>query len=467
MPTSTALSSELLKQLHAVLGSSHVIGGEELRQRPISHWNAEPTEALALLRPATTEQVSEVLRLCHQFDQPVVTQGGRTGCAQGAEAQPNEVILSLERMTAIESIDTIGGTIRVQAGAILEVVQQAVLEHQWCFPLDLGARGSCTIGGNVATNAGGINVLRYGMMRQLLLGLEAVLADGTVVSSMNEMLKNNSGFDLKQLFVGTEGCLGVVTRAVLRLYPKPSSCQSAMVALNRFEDVAELLNVAQRSLAGTLSAYEVMWGDYFHRVTGPGGHRPPLSRDYPYYVMLEAEGADTDTDGERFQCLMEQALEDGLIVDAVIPQSESERRQLWEIRENFEALYQQGPTYLYDVSLPITRMRAYVTDVKQALAKRWPNVPCYVIGHIADGNLHLFITPPNDGNDHHAEADQDVYEYLSHYQGAVSAEHGIGFEKKPWLGYSRSATEIEIMKQLKRSLDPKSILNPGRVFDLT
>ncbi|MAZ88911.1 MAG: FAD-binding oxidoreductase [Cellvibrionaceae bacterium] len=467
MPTSHALSSALLEQLEAVLGRSHIIRGDELRQRPISHWNAKPTEALALLRPTTTEQVSDVLRFCHQFDQPVVTQGGRTGCAQGAEALPNELILSLERMTAIESIDTVGGTVTVQAGAILEVVQQAVLEHQWCFPLDLGARGSCTIGGNVATNAGGINVLRYGMMRQLLLGLEAVLADGTVVSSMNQMLKNNSGFDLKQLFVGTEGCLGVVTRAVLRLYPKPLSCQSALVALERFEDVAELLNIAQRSLAGTLSAYEVMWGDYFHRVTEPGGHRPPLSRDYPYYVMLEAEGADPHRDDERFQRLMEQALEDGLIVDAVLPQSESERRQLWEIRENFEALYQQGPTYLYDISLPITHMPAYVDDVKRALATRWPSAPCYVIGHIADGNLHLFITPPNDGNDHHAEADQDVYQSLLAYGGAVSAEHGIGFEKKPWLGYSRSATEMELMRQLKRSLDPKSLLNPGRVFDLT
>ncbi|MGH1371105.1 MAG: FAD-binding oxidoreductase [Cellvibrionaceae bacterium] len=456
----------LLSQLLEIVDGSQWLSADELTQRPVSYWNPEATRALGLVRPVSTAQLSQIMSLCHRHRQPVVVQGGRTGCAQGAEARTEELIISLERMQAIEAIDELGGTAIVQAGAILESVQDAVAQKGWCFPLDLGARGSCTIGGNLATNAGGINVLRYGMARQLVLGLEAVMADGTVVSSMNQMLKNNSGYDLKQLFIGTEGTLGIVTRAVLRLFPKPLSCQSAMVAMESFDQVASLLNQCQTQLAGTLSAYEVMWGDYFHRVTEPGHHSAPLARDYPYYVMLEAEGADPEADGLRFQALLEEALEGGAIVDAVLPKSEHERRQLWDIRENFEALYEAGPTYLYDISLPITSMTAYVTDVKQALSQRWPGASCFVIGHIADGNLHLFVTPPNDGDDHHLAADQDVYDSLRVYRGAVSAEHGIGFEKKPWLGHSRSNEELALMKLLKRALDPHNLLNPGRVFDL-
>ncbi len=457
---------EFLAELSTIIDDAQLLSADELVQRPVSHWNAEPTRALALVRPSSTDQLSQIMQLCHRHRQPVVLQGGRTGCAQGAEAKAEELIISLEKMQAIEFIDDVGGTAIVQAGAILETVQTAMAERGWCFPLDLGARGSCTIGGNVATNAGGINVLRYGMMRQLVLGLEAVMADGTVVSSMNQMLKNNSGYDLKQLFIGTEGTLGIVTRVVLRLFPKPLSCHSAMVAMTSFDQVAVLLNRCQTTLAGTLSAYEVMWGDYFHQVTEPGHHIAPMARDYPYYVMLEAEGADPEADGARFQALLEDALERGEIVDAVLPKSENERRQLWDIRENFEALYEAGPTYLYDVSLPITSMTSYVNDVKQALSKRWPEAPCFVIGHIADGNLHLFITPPNDGENHHLAADQAVYDCLRGYQGAVSAEHGIGFEKKAWLGHSRSAEELALMKTLKRSLDPHQLLNRNRVFEL-
>jgi len=454
-----------LDALITLLGEAQVVSCVDLRQRSISHWNTDPSQALALVKPTSTEQLSQIMKLCHQYDQPVVTQGGRTGCAQGADPEASELIVSLEKMNAIESINVIDCVAVVEAGAILETVQQAVSSEGLCFPLDLGARGSCTIGGNVATNAGGINVLRYGMMRQLVLGLEAVMADGTVVSSMNQMLKNNSGYDLKQLFLGTEGTLGIVTRVVLRLFPKPLSCHSAMVAMESFDQVVALLSGLQKSLAGTLSAYEVMWGDYFHRVTEPGWHKAPMARDYPFYVMLEAEGADPEADGKRFQRLLEDALERGAIVDAVLPKSEAERRQLWDIRENFEALYDGGPTYLYDVSLPISAMTGYVSDVKRSLLKLWPEAPCFVIGHIADGNLHFFITPPNDGGDYRQQADACVYDSLRAYSGAVSAEHGIGFEKKAWLAHCRSAQELELMKLLKRSLDPKALLNRGRIFD--
>ncbi len=447
------------------LGEDAVVYGERLRQRATSYWNPAPTRALALIRPQNTEEVSRALQICSRFEQPLITQGGVTGCVQGADPQPEEVILSTERLNAIEALDPIGGTVRVQAGVVLQQLQEAVAEQGFLFPLDLGARGSCTIGGNVATNAGGINVLRYGMMRNLVLGLEAVLADGTVVSSLNQMLKNNAGYDLKQLFIGTEGTLGVVTRVVLRLFPQPLSCHTALVALDGFASVTSLLQSLQRDLAGNLSAFEVMWGNYYRAVTAEGGHRAPMRRDYPFYVIVETHGADPRTDGERFQGLLETVLETGTIVDAVIAKSDSERRALWAIREDFDVIVAGRPYYLYDVSLPMSVMTDYVDQVEADVKERWPRGQLYVMGHLADGNLHLFVKPGETG-DFHQQSDHMVYTPLHGLQGSVSAEHGIGLEKKPWLGHSRTGAELALMRRLKRSLDPKGLLNPGRVFDL-
>lgn len=450
----------LIDELIQALGQSQVILGDEIGQRATSYWNQSPTTARALLKPRSTEEVSAALRICHAHKQPVVTQGGLTGVVEGAVASTEEVIISLEKMNTIESVDTQGNTATVQAGVVLEVLQQTVLDKNLLFPLDLGARGSCTIGGNIATNAGGINVLRYGMMRNLVLGLEAVTADGTVISSMNQMLKNNAGYDIKQLFIGSEGTLGIVTRAVLKLFPRPVSCNSAMVAMESFAAVADLLNLLQRDLAGTLSAYEVMWGDYFQGVTGEDGHRAPLDRDYAFYVMIEAEGADPEADQARFEALLESALTKGTIVDAVIPKSEAERRALWDIRENFEPIL---PGYLYDVSLPIGEMDAYIQQVMAGVTARWPDSRCHALGHIADGNLHLFVNPGIEGN-LHAESDELVYGPLQGLSGSVSAEHGIGIEKLKWLAHSRSEDEIAVMHTLKQSLDPTGILSPGRVL---
>ncbi|MFN3987662.1 MAG: FAD-binding oxidoreductase [Rhodocyclaceae bacterium] len=455
----------VVEALIEALGPDAVVHGTEVAQRATSYWDASPTRALAVIKPRSTDEVARALAVCHRFDQAVVTQGGLTGCVQGAVAAEDEVILSLERMSAIESIDPVGGTAIVQAGVTLQRLQEAVREHDWLFALDLGARGSCTIGGNVATNAGGINVLRYGMMRNLVLGLEAVLADGTVLSSINEVLKNNAGYDVKQWMIGTEGTLGIVTRVVLRLHPLPASCHAALVALEGFEQVATLLNRMQRDLAGTLSAFEVMWNSYFAAATEPGGHRPPMGREYPFYVLLQAEGADPDGDRARFEQLLEAALESGLIVDAVIPQSESERRALWELRENFEAMLAGRPTFLYDVSLPIRHMARYAEAVRAGVAARWPAGRCIQFGHIADGNLHLFIQPESPDADHLA-SDEAVYAPLAGTGGSVSAEHGIGTEKKAWLAACRSEAEINAMRAIKRALDPKNLLNPGRVFSL-
>lgn len=458
--------SALQEGLKTIVGESGIVIGDALAERPCSYWDASPLHAMAVVRPRNTAELSAVMRLCFELGQPVVTHGGLTGCVQGVAVNPEQVVVSLERMNTIEDIDSVGRTATVQAGVVLQVVQEAVAAQGLYFPLDLGARGSCTIGGNIATNAGGINVIRYGMMRELVLGLEAVLADGTIISSMNRMMKNNAGYDLKQLFIGSEGTLGIVTRAVLRLKEAPASDNSALVALDSFDAVAQFLKFLERRLGGHLSAFEVMWGDYFRAVTEPGWHRPPMTRDYPFYVVTEANGTDAESDALQFMRVLEDAVEEELLLDAVIPKSQTERDALWAIREEFDAITEPQPTFLYDISLPIRHMDAYVREVRAGLSRRWPDCRCYVFGHVGDGNLHLFINPGSDDQSMHAEVDQEVYTPLLPYGGSVSAEHGIGLEKKDWLNRSRSDEEMALMRQLKQSMDPKNLLNPGMVFDV-
>ena len=451
--------SDVLQILTDEFGADAVVDSSRVAERAASYWDSSPTEAKALLRLTSTEQVSRAMKICSELEQTVVVQGGLTGVVEGAASTSDDIIISLEKMNQIESIDVLDGLAVIQAGAILQTVQGELAELGFLFPLELGARGSCTIGGTVATNTGGINVLRYGMMRNMILGLEAVLADGTVISSMHQMMKNNTGYDLKQLFIGSEGTLGIVTRVVVKLFPAPQSRQTAMFACESFDAVVRTLKTMQSDLAGTLSAFEVMWNTYYSNVTAEGAHRPPMDRDYPFYVLAEAEGADQEADEVRFQSLLEGLLENGDIVDAILPKSSAERDALWIVREDFEPVL---PAYLYDVSLPIKAMTIYVEKLVAAFAAWREDAVCMVFGHIADGNLHIFATP-FDGGIHHARCDEIVYGCLDGLEGSISAEHGIGIKKKAWLGDTRAPEEIELMQRLKQMLDPNNILNPGKV----
>jgi FAD/FMN-containing dehydrogenase len=455
--------SNILEQIEGIVGAPRLLQSDVVAERPTSFWNSAPMQAKAIVYPSSTDEVAAIMRCCSESGQTVITHGGLTNCVAAAEPKAGDIVVSLARMNRVVEIDPVGGTAVVEAGAILQNVQETVAGQGLYFPLDLGARGSCTIGGNIATNAGGMNVLRYGMMRNLVLGLEAVLADGTVVSSMNRMLKNNAGYDLKQLFIGTEGTLGIVTQAVLRVFPQPASRQNALVALQSFDEVTNFLACLQQQLAGGLSAFEIMWGDYFAAVTGPGGHRAPMRRDHAFYVALQAEGGDPDTDVERFERVLAEAMEKRIIVDAVLPKSEAEVRAIWTIREDFEGILEPEPVYLYDVSLPIREMAGYVDEVRANVRARWAAGECYTLGHVADGNLHFFVQP-NVAGDLHAVSDECVYAPLAGIGGSVSAEHGIGTEKLHWLPHSRSVAEIELMRTLKQSLDPRNLLNPGRVL---
>lgn len=454
----------LLQTLSSLLGSCGLLTSEALRSRATSLWNSEPMSALAMVRPKTTSEVSTVLRLCHEAAQEVVVVGGGTGPVAGAEPSGNRIAISLERMNQIEDIDLVNATCIVQAGACLQTVQEAVADHQLLFPLDLGARGSCTIGGNISTNAGGINVLRYGSMRGLVLGLEAVLPDGTVISSMNKLLKNNAGFDLKQLFIGTEGTLGIVTRAVLRLFPQQPDRQTAMIALRGFDQVARLLQLAKLKFGTMLSAYEVMWQSYLEEQLRFYRRRSPFADRHAFYVIIETEGEDPQLNEAILTDTLEFALSNNIIADAVIAKSEQDRRNLWDLRENLEPFLSDKPSYGYDVGVSIGDMPTYVQLVESNLRRRWPESICYTMGHIADGNLHFFVKPGRK-DARKEDCDEDVYGALESFGGTISAEHGIGYEKRAWLLRTRSAEEIAMMRSLKKALDPKGILNPGCVFE--
>ncbi|MEM9170523.1 MAG: FAD-binding oxidoreductase [Pseudomonadota bacterium] len=442
----------------------------DIAARATSYWDASPLQAAAVYLPRSTEEVSRILKACHAADQTIVVQGGRTGCAAGADSTGTDVAISLERMNRIERIDADAMTAEVEAGVILETLQNAAAERDLFLPLDLGARGSCTIGGNIATNAGGVNVIRYGMVRNLVLGLEAVLPDGRIVSSMQPMLKNNSGYDLKQLFIGTEGTIGIVTRAILRLEPAVAGHATALAALSSFEAVAALLRLSKARLGADLTSFELMWGAYYAAVSDGLGVRPPTPVGYDYYALIETECRDQEAGRDALVALFEEAIATGRIDDGVLAQSEKERREMWRIRDDFEPILRKKPVYLFDVSMGVAAMEGYVATARDLLSTAFPESEFHVFGHIGDGNLHLFVYPGQGpaalGAGTRREVERCVYEPLQSVNGSISAEHGIGREKKPWLGVTRSDTEIAVMKTLKRAFDPKNLLNPGVIFDL-
>jgi FAD/FMN-containing dehydrogenase len=456
-------SSTLKADLRAIVGEQGLLEGAEVRGRAATLWHGR-VDAELLVRPRTTAQVSAILALCHARGQPVVTHGGLTGLVNGADAGRDEIILSLESMSAIERIDVPGRSLRAQAGAKLGDVQRAAEARDLVFPLDLGARDSATVGGNISTNAGGLRVLRYGMMRNLVLGIEAVLADGTVLTSLNRMLKNNAGYDLKQLFIGSEGTLGIVTRAELRLVSRTRSQETMLAALPSFEALVELLGRLDSGLGGQLSAYEAMWGNYYdYNTAPPAQNAAPLARGAPFYAIAETLGGDPVSDRSRLEAVLGEALEAGIVTDVTLASTEAERRAIWNIREDVWQVKNIAPLLTFDVSLPIENMKAYAAEVCAGVRAFAGEERTFVFGHMADGNLHLVVAAGDDDSARTA-IEGIVYGPLAAIGGSVSAEHGIGLEKRDYLPLSRSAAEISTMKLLKRALDPRGILNPGKVF---
>ena len=459
--------ANLIDKIRDVVGATGVLTGDDVAARPASWLRPEPCRARAIIRPASTEEVSGVMKLCHAANQSVIPIGGNTGLVEGATAGEDDILLSLERMNAIEELDEIGSTITAQSGVPLQTVQERASDAGFMFPVDFGARGSAQIGGAIATNAGGNAVIRYGMMREQVLGLEAVLADGTVVTSMNRLLKNNAGYDLKQLFIGTEGTLGIVTRAVLRLRPALRSQNTAFAAIDDYAHVPALLNELGSALGGTLSAFEVLWSDFYDTVVVKRDkHQPPVSDGHPWYVLIEARGGEQATDDTRFQTALEEALDAGLIVDAAFASNAKQRNAMWAIRDDIDGLAEiLDPAMAFDVSLPIADTADYAAAVHKRLEERWPETfRCTTFGHLGDNNLHFLLTVGSQDHEQQVDVMRIIYEELRPYRGSISAEHGIGLEKRPFLDVSRNEAEVALMKSLKQALDPKGLLNPGRIF---
>ncbi len=420
---------------------------------------------LALAYPRTTQQIATILAFCNERRIPVQPQGGMTGLAGGGVPIGPCVVVSLERMRAIREIDTDAGTITVEAGVVMEAVQKAADAADLFFPLDLGGRGSCQIGGNLSTNAGGNRVLRFGMARDLVLGVEAVLADGTVIDALHKVMKNNTGYDLRQLFIGSEGTLGIITAAVLRLFPKPRSVCTGLCAVADYDAVLELLKRARSGFGPQLTAFEVMWPDFYRLGTEGMRRTPPLPIGAGSYVLIETMGQDPDADQQRYESVIGETLEAGVISDAIIAKSHREALELWTVRDSPGEWQRTShwPQLSFDVSAPTGEIGALATEIDTALAARWPQLQTVYFGHVADGNLHLSVAMAGHSVPE-SDIEEVVYEIASRRRGSISAEHGIGSLKKKFLHYSRSPEELALMRTLKQAMDPNGILNPGKIF---
>ena len=459
--------AQFLDSLARSLGTAVVTAGPDVPPQYRSDWaGLEPVCPMALVRPRTTQEVAQALRICHEAGVPVVPQGGLTGISGAAHPVEGCVALSLERLNRIERVDPRGATMTCGAGVVLQQAQEAAEQADMLLAIDIGARGSCQLGGLIATNAGGHNVLRYGMTRDQVLGLEVVLADGTVLNDMNTLIKNNAGLDLRQLFIGSEGLLGVVTTCVLRLHPATPARETALIGCNSTADAIAILARARRDLGPMLSTFEVMWSS-FHAIMSARCDVPmPLGTDHPLLLIVEATGSQGELVRASFESLLEQCFDKGLIRDAVLASSGREEADIWAVRETpAEYATVLGPVIPFDIGLPTDRMTEAVEAIDRTLKSGWPDVHALFYGHIGDNNLHLVVNVPSAGaTQPEAAVKAAVYGLVREMEGTVSAEHGIGRVKRDYMHYSRNPVQIALMQRLKDSLDPKGILNPGVGF---
>lgn len=459
--------SPFLDELISTLGADVAQRGADVAERYHTDWSGTPPQRpLALVRPRGTEDVSALMRLCTAHRVPVVPQGGLTGLAGAAVPVAGAVALSMERMNAIESVDARSALMAVQAGVTLQAAQEAAVAAGMVFGVDLGARGSCQIGGNVATNAGGNGVLQHGMMREQVLGLEVVLADGTVLPMLRPMLKNNTGYDLKQFFIGSEGTLGVITRVLLRLRPAPQARATALVAVPDFDAALAVLSRMQSRFGNGVAAFELMWDSFVQASIAWQKLQPPFAETHALLALIDVDGKDEALLRTGVEELLGEAMEAGEVADAVIAQSVAQARQLWALREApAELNTNMHPPINFDVSLPQADIGRFADACRAAFDARWPAHHTLFFGHVGDGNLHLSTDGATvDGDCHGVEA--EVYRLVGEFGGSVSAEHGIGLHKKPYLGASRTPAELAAMRAIKQALDPLHLFNPGKVFDL-
>ncbi len=456
------MTDDIVSKLEDVVGARQINTGAGVRDFEFPWSTHQACLARAVVYPQSTAEVAEILRVCNAAGQSVVPFGGATNLVQGCATTADDIVLSLRKMNQIEEIDSGGRTLTAQAGVTMRHAQMAADDAGLFFPVDFGARDHCQLGGIVSTNAGGNKVIRYGMTRNSVLGLEAVLADGTIISSMNRYLKNNSGFDLKQLFVGSEGVLGIITRVVFRLGTKATSHNTALLACESFDDVVAVLGCARDAIPNTLTAFEVMWNEFYELAVEPLGRlAAPVQPGANYYVIIESMGVDEERDSSAFHALMESLAERQLFSDGTMAKSGRESEQIWQIRDEVEPVI--GGAINFDVSLKSADIGDYVSRVDAAIHERFPDARVVGFGHLGDNNVHISVAIKDSEEQQALGVEEIVYNCLAAFDGAVSAEHGIGLAKRKWLPISRTAAEIDLMTRLKRMLDPKNILNPGKV----
>jgi FAD/FMN-containing dehydrogenase len=468
-----AASREILDRLEAISGARHVIcdapGMEGFLREPRDRFHGK---ALCVVQPGSTREIGEVLKLCYETGTPVVPQGGNTGLVGGqiALGPGNQIVVSLGRMTALREIDLGSNTMTVEAGMILSRVQEEAARVGRLFPLSLAAEGSCTIGGNLATNAGGTNVIAYGNARDLVLGLEAVLADGRILSDLSKLRKNNTGYDLKNLFIGSEGTLGIITAAVLKLHPKPRAIETAFIGLASPLAALALLDLARGMAGGEITSFELIPRIGLDFVLAHFSAREVLRGNHAWYVLLELSSQSRQGLAERLLALLEAASEKHIIEDAAVAASLDQRENFWRLRELLpDAQRHEGGSIKHDISVPLADIPAFLDEVEHAVTQATPGARLVAFGHLGDGNIHCNVSQPI-GADRQAflarwdEINAIVHGLVIARKGSISAEHGIGQLKRDLLRQVKDKVAMEVMRAIKQTLDPKNILNPGKVL---
>jgi FAD/FMN-containing dehydrogenase len=473
------MTTALLQALRSTLGEAQVLTHED----PASDLSAWETDwrgrahgrALAVVRPGNTAEVAAVVKACAAAGASLVPQGGNTGLVVGSvpDGSGTQVLLSMSRMNAVRALDVANLTLTVEAGCVLQAVQQAAEQAGLLFPLSLAAEGSCTIGGNLATNAGGTQVLRYGNARDLCLGLEVVTAQGDVWHGLSGLRKDNTGYDLRDLFIGSEGTLGIITAATLKLHPQPLARLTAWAGVPSLDAAVALLGLAQRHLGAGLTGFEVM-GQFALGLVDKHfpALRVPLWRENPYCVLLENSDSESEAHArEQFERLLEAALEQGLVSDAVVAESLAQARGLWHIRESIPlAQAQEGLNIKHDISIPVSRIPAFCAETDALLAREIPGVRLVNFGHLGDGNLHYNVQAPEHTDaaaflrTQESQVNQLVFDAVSRYHGSISAEHGVGSLKVDTLPKHKDPVALALMRSIKQALDPLNTMNPGRVL---
>jgi FAD/FMN-containing dehydrogenase len=467
-------AATIVSRLRSIVGDANVLTQATDVEPYVVDWRGRYRGATrAVVRPATTQQVSEVVAACADVNVALVPQGGNTGMCGAAtpDASGEEVVLSLARMRAIRALDAANATITAEAGVTLAAVQQAAAQAGLLFPLSLGSEGSCTIGGNLSTNAGGTAVLRYGNARELVLGIEVVLADGRVWNGLRGLRKDNTGYDLKQLFIGSEGTLGIVTAAVLKLFAAPRTRVTAFAAIADVAHAVELLRAMKQALGDRLVGFELVSGDALQLSRKHHRDLPDPLPGHPWYALLQVDDSARDMPlAAQVETALADAVEGGIAVDATIAQSHEQAERLWALRDNIsEAQRREGPNIKHDISVPISAIPRFVDDTATAIVDAFPGARLVVFGHLGDGNLHYNVQAPLGIADQAFLANTPAVNRLVHDRvvaagGSISAEHGIGQLKRAELAHYKVPLELELMRRVKTALDPRGLLNPGKIL---